>query len=61
MTFEKQQEILKGNSQRVGFTNVVKKIKILKGATLTLESKLGEGTIVEIVIPEVKYNENHFN
>lgn len=61
MTLEKQQEILKGNTQRVGFTNVVKKIKMLKGATLTLESKLGEGTRVEIVIPEVRYNENHFN
>lgn len=61
MTYEKQQEILRGNNQRVGFTNVVEKIKILKGATLSLESKLGEGTKVEIVIPEVRYNEDHFN
>ncbi|WP_353095068.1 ATP-binding protein [Tissierella praeacuta] len=61
MPIEKQQELLKGNSQRVGFTNVLKKIKILKGAELTLESKIDEGTKVKIVIPEVKYHESYFS
>lgn len=61
ITFEKQQELLKGNNQRVGFRNVVEKLKMLKGTKLTLESKLGEGTRVGIIIPEVRYNESHFN
>lgn len=61
MSFEKQRDILKGNNQRVGLNNVLEKIKILKGAKFALESKLDEGTRVEIIIPEVKYNESYFN
>lgn len=61
MTIEQQQELLRGNSKGIGFTNVVERIKILKGANLRLESKLGEGTKVEIIIPEVKSYENYFN
>lgn len=61
MTFEKQQELLSGKSKGIGFKNVMERIKILKGATLILESKLEEGTRVKIVIPEVKNHENNFN
>lgn len=59
MTPAKQRELLEGNSQRVGFKNVANKIKILKGANLILKSKTGEGTKVEIIIPEVKQDESY--
>ncbi|AFS79104.1 two-component system sensor histidine kinase [Gottschalkia acidurici 9a] len=55
--FEKQRELLSGKSQRIGFSNVMNKIKILKGAELTLESKPYEYTRVKIIIPETKNHE----
>lgn len=61
MTFEKQQELLRTNNKGIGFRSVVERIKILKGAKLTLESKINEGTRISIVIPEVKYDESNFN
>lgn len=61
MTAEKQEEILKGNNQRIGFKNVMEKIKIIKGAKLILKSNIEKGTIVEIIIPEVGLNESNFN
>lgn len=60
MSIDKQQELLNGNSERVGFINVFEKLKRLKGATLELESKEGEGTKIKIIIPEVKYHESYF-
>lgn len=61
MTFEKQQELLRADNKGIGFRSVVERIKILKGATLTLESKLNEGTRISIVIPEVKWDESNFS
>lgn len=61
MTLEEQEKLLKGNGRGIGFKNVMERIKILKGATLTLESNLGKGTKVQIIIPEVKNNENNLN
>lgn len=61
MTLEKQEELLTGDNKGIGFKNVMERIKILKGAKLTLESKIGEGTKVKIIIPEVKNHENYFS
>lgn len=61
MTIEKQEELLEGTGQGIGFKNVMERIKIIKGASLILQSKLNEGTIVEIIIPEVKNYENNIN
>jgi len=61
MTLEKQKELLGGNSQRIGLSNVMEKIKRLKGATLVLDSKPGAGTKVEITIPEVMHGEGYFS
>lgn len=61
MTSEKQEELLGINSKGIGFRSVIERIKILKGAKLTLESKLNEGTRISIVIPEVSYDESNFN
>lgn len=52
MSKEKQEEILSGNSHRLGFKNVMEKIKIIKGATLELESKELKGTIIKIIMPQ---------
>lgn len=61
MSKEKQEEILGGNAQGIGCTNVIEKINMIKNASLTLESDLGKGTRVTITIPESKQNErNHF-
>lgn len=61
MSQEKQQELHQGENERIGFKNVVEKIKILKGAYFKLDSELGVGTKAEILIPEVNYHESHFS
>ncbi len=54
ITIEKQMELLNKKTERVGFKNVMQKINMIKGASLSLKSDIGEGTIIEITIPEVK-------
>lgn len=61
MSLEKQEELLRGDGNGIGFKNVVERIKILRGANLILESKLDKGTKIEIIIPEVKDYESNFN
>ena len=61
MTLEKQEELLSGRSQGMGFKNVMGRIRILKNARLTLDSKIGEGTKIKIIIPEVANYENHLS
>lgn len=61
MSIEKQQKLLDGNSERVGFKNIVEKIKILKGASIELESREGEGTKITIIVPEVKSYESYLS
>lgn len=61
MTIEKQEELLSGSSKGIGFNNLMERIKILRGATLELESKLEEGTKIKIVIPEVKNYEDNIS
>lgn len=61
MTEEEKQQLLEGNGRGIGFKNVMERIKILKGASLTLETELGKGTKVKIIIPEVKNGEDNEN
>lgn len=61
MSLEKQKEILTGSNGRMGFSSVLKRIRILKDASLSLKSELGKGTEIKIIIPEVKYIENHIS
>lgn len=61
MTLEKQEELISGRSQGMGFKNVMNRMKILKNARLTLDSKIGEGTKIKIIIPEVENHENHLS
>lgn len=61
MTLEDQEKLLMGNGNGIGFKNVMERIKMIKGATLELESKLDEGTKVKITLPEAKFHENNFS
>lgn len=58
---EKQDELLNERSERIGFTNVLKRVKKLKGVSFSLESTLGKGTKIQIFIPEVKYDESYID
>lgn len=61
MSQDRKHEIFQGENERIGFKNVVEKIKILKDAYFKLDSELGIGTKAEILIPEVRYDESHFS
>lgn len=58
---EKQQELIEGKNNRLGFTNPLKKITLIKGATFQLVSAEGKGTKITIRLPEVKNNESIIN
>ena len=61
MSEEKRQDILYGSNNRIGFKNVMEKIKMVRGSSFELESEIGKGTRVKILIPEVKYHESYFS
>ena len=61
MTVEKQNLLINGNSERLGFINGMNKIKRLKGASFELESEVGKGTRIKIIIPEEKDHESYFD
>ncbi|OCS86989.1 ATP-binding protein [Caryophanon latum] len=49
---EKLQMLLSGENSRIGFTNPMKKLKLLKNASLHLESEEGKGTTVTILLQQ---------
>lgn len=51
MSKEKKDQLLAGNSEGVGFKNVLKKIQRIKNASIELESRESEGTRVIIIMP----------
>jgi len=53
---EKQQELLRGRNERLGFTNPFKKLSLVKGARFQLNSEVGKGTTIIIHMPEIKEN-----
>ncbi|MBP1992975.1 ATP-binding protein [Paenibacillus eucommiae] len=48
---EKQQELLLGRNERLGFTNPYRKLSLIKGARFQLNSEMGKGTTIIIHIP----------
>jgi Putative regulator of cell autolysis len=54
---KKQQELLSGKNKRVGFTNPLNKLSLMKGATFQLESEEGQGTKITIHLPENRHRE----
>ncbi|WP_397538134.1 ATP-binding protein [Rummeliibacillus pycnus] len=55
---EKQQELLSGKNERLGFTNPFNKLSLIKGASFRLDSEEGKGTEITIRIPEIKDKES---
>ena len=54
ISVDKQKKLLSEKNDRLGFKNVMNKIKIVKGANLQLDSKEGSGTRITITLPGVK-------
>lgn len=61
ITQEKQQKLLTGKNDRLGFINPFNKLSLIKGTSFQLISEEGKGTKITIRIPEVKNNENTTN
>lgn len=49
---DKLQQLLNEESSRIGFTNPLKKFKLMKNASLRLYSEEGKGTTILILLPE---------
>lgn len=49
---EKLQQLVNEENSRIGFTNPLKKFKLIKNASLRIYSEEGEGTTVIILLPE---------
>ncbi len=54
ISMDKQKELLNGRNNRIGFTNPLKKLRLIKNASFKLESMEGNGTKISIKLPEVK-------
>lgn len=50
MSGEQQQQLLKGQSQRLGFLNPLKKVALIQNSKFELYSKKGEGTKISIML-----------
>lgn len=57
---EKQQELLRGRNERLGFTNPFRKLSLIKGARFQLNSEMGKGTTIIIHMLEIKESTEHF-
>ena len=53
---EKQQELLLGRNERLGFTNPFRKLSLIKGTRFQLNSEMGKGTTIIIHMLETKDN-----
>lgn len=49
---EKLQRLVNEENSRIGFTNPLKKFKLIKKASLRIYSEEGKGTTVIILLPE---------
>ena len=54
ISIDKQKELLNGRNNRIGFTNPLKKLKLIRNASFKMESMEGIGTEISIKLPEVK-------
>jgi hypothetical protein len=57
---EKQQELLRGRNERLGFTNPFRKLSLIKGARFQMNSEVGKGTTIIIHMLEIKDNRQLF-
>ncbi|MFC6334692.1 ATP-binding protein [Paenibacillus septentrionalis] len=61
MKEERLQAIAEGTTGRVGIENVNRRLSMLYGRKLIIDSKAGEGTQVTIIIPEEEIHEGDIN
>lgn len=61
MEEEKRVKLLTGENEGIGFTNAVKRLKLIKNMTFTLESEIGKGTKIIIILPGEKSHESHYS
>jgi sensor histidine kinase YesM len=54
---EKQQELLHGRNERLGFTNPFRKLSLIRGARFQMNSEVGKGTTIIIHMLEIKVRE----
>lgn len=54
MSKAKQEELLGEKNQRIGFSNVLRKIRLMKNSDLTLESAEGKGTCITICLKDIE-------
>ncbi|OAB42407.1 hypothetical protein PGLA_12085 [Paenibacillus glacialis] len=57
---EKQQELMRGRNERLGFTNPFRKLSLIKGARFQMNSEVGKGTTIIIHMLEIKDNRQLF-
>jgi two-component system sensor histidine kinase ChiS len=55
---EKQQELLRGRNERLGFTNPFRKLSLVKGTRFQLISEVDKGTTIIIHMLEIKDNKH---
>lgn len=56
----KQEELLAEKNHRIGFSNVLRKIRLMKNSDLTLESTEGEGTCITICIKTGNFQKENY-
>jgi len=58
---EKQQELLRGRNERLGFTNPFRKLSLIQGTRFQLQSEMGKGTTILIHMLEIKDSRHLFS
>lgn len=61
MDEEKRQALLAGETSGIGFKNAVQRLSMMKNLSFTLDSAVGKGTQVKIIIDEDAENESNDN
>lgn len=54
-----REELLSGEGKGIGFASVIKRINLIRGASIDINSQVGLGTLVRIEIAEVARNEGY--
>lgn len=59
MNEEQVKNILEGKASGLGLKNTLEKLKILRNASFEINSQIGKGTKIRIILPEVKIESNY--
>lgn len=61
MSQAKQQQLIKAETNGIGFINAMKKLRLIKHTKFSLESENGEGTKITMIIPGGESDESSFD